>query len=367
MSSSAPFIANNAALQQAGLAQQQGYQNAATQNIGQAMSSASPYMQGMAGLTQAGLGTGQQYLSGATGLTQQALQTGQQMGAQAQPYYAGALQAAKPFNQGSAQLTQAALQSAQPGNQAAQQYLQAGAQSVNPQELNYNQYMNPFLSNVVQAQQALQAQENAQARSAMQGKAIQAGAFGGDRAGIEQANLARQQSLANQANLSNLLQSGFNQAQAAAQQQQGVGLGAAQANRQAFQNFAPQLLQIGQQILAALVEGLAVLGQLHAPGGAVQEAGPQLRLQLLHGQGGAGLGQDRPACVKQSRQPTGGLRPLRRGQEVGLGRRLHRGRHGGSLLAEGSRPRGRALRVGELAYLQPLQRCRSACLTLPHG
>lgn len=237
-----------AALQGISQAQQQGtaYNQAAGKNIFNAMGSAAPYMQGMAALTQAGLGQGQQYLGGATGLTRQAIETGQRYANQAQPFYTGALQAAQPFNR------------------AAQQYMQAGAEAVGPGELNYSQYMNPYMKDVVQAQQALQAQENAQARSAMRGKAIQSGAFGGDRAGIEQANLARQQSLANQATLANLLQSGYGQAQQMAAQQQGVGLSAAQANRAAQQQAAQQAAALGQQGYAqqlGLGQALAALGQ----------------------------------------------------------------------------------------------------------
>lgn len=239
---------NQAALQGISQAQQQGtaYNQAAGKNIGNAMSSAAPYMQQMAGLTQAGLGQGQQYLGGATDLTQRAIQTGQQYAGKAEPYYTGALQASQPLNQ------------------QAQQYMQAGTQAVNPNALDYGQYMNPYMSEVVQAQQALQAQENAQQRSALQGKAIQSGAFGGNRSGIEQANLARQQSLANQATMANLLQSGYGQAQAAAQQQQGVGLGAAQANRAAQQAAAQQAAALGQQQYAQQLgvgTGLAALGQ----------------------------------------------------------------------------------------------------------
>ena len=239
---------DQAALQGISQAQQQGtaYNQAAGKNIFNAMDSAAPYMNQMGQLTQQGLGQGQQYLGGATDLTRQAIATGQQYANQAQPYYTGAMQAAQPFNA------------------QAQNYLQQGTQAVNPNALDYSQYMNPFMGNVVQAQQALQAQENAQQRSAMQGKAIQSGAFGGDRAGIEQANLARQQSLANQATLANLLQSGYGQAQAAAQQQQGVGLGAAQANRAAQQQAAAQAAALGQQQYAqnlGLGQGLAALGQ----------------------------------------------------------------------------------------------------------
>ena len=52
-----------------------------------------------------------------------------------------------------------------------------------------------------------------------------------------------------------------------------------------------QFVHIVQQVLAALVKGLPVLRQLHAPRGAVQQARAQVGLQLLHGQRGAGLGQ----------------------------------------------------------------------------
>ncbi|WJN58562.1 hypothetical protein OH686_07420 [Pseudomonas sp. SO81] len=50
------------------------------------------------------------------------------------------------------------------------------------------------------------------------------------------------------------------------------------------------LVGVGQQILATLVAGLAILGQLHASGRAVQQAGTELVLQLLHLQRDAGLG-----------------------------------------------------------------------------
>ena len=306
-----------AALQGISQAQQQGtaYNQAAGKNIGQAMSSAAPYMQGMAGLTQAGLGQGQQYLGGATGLTQQAIQTGQQYAGQAQPYYIGALQAAQPLNQ------------------QAQQYMQAGTQAVNPEALNYSQYMNPYMKDVVQAQQALQSQENAAQRSAMQGKAIQAGAFGGDRAGIEQANLARQQSLANQATMANLLQSGYGQAQAAAQQQQGVGLGAAQANRAAQQQAAQQAAALGQQQYGQTMgvgTGLAALGQQQygqalGTGAQIGQLGQQGYAQNLGA--GAQLGQVGQQLYAQN---------IGQGQAIqGLGQQQYAQGLGGSQAAAG--------------------------------
>ena len=246
LGSASPYLQENAALQRQGYGQEQAYQQAATQNIANAMASAAPYMQQMAGLTGAGLAQGQNYLQGATGLTQQAINVGNQYAQQAQPFYTGALQAATPLNQ------------------AAQNYLGLGAQNVYAQPLNYSTYMNPYMSNVVQAQQALMNQQNLQQQAALQGSAIGAGAFGGDRAGIAMSNLMQQQDLANQATLSNLLQSGYNQAQQVAAQQQGVGLAAAQANRAAQQQAAGQAAALGQQQYGqqlGLGQALAALGQ----------------------------------------------------------------------------------------------------------
>lgn len=50
------------------------------------------------------------------------------------------------------------------------------------------------------------------------------------------------------------------------------------------------LVGVGQQVLAALVAGLAVLGQLHTAGGAVQQAHTEVILQALYQAGDAGLG-----------------------------------------------------------------------------
>ncbi len=52
-----------------------------------------------------------------------------------------------------------------------------------------------------------------------------------------------------------------------------------------------QLVHVRQQVLAALVVGLAVLGHLHLARGPVQQARAERAFQLLHGGGDAGLGQ----------------------------------------------------------------------------
>lgn len=193
----------------------------------------------------------------------------------AQPYYAAATQqlggaqaTALPFYQQAAQQVGQAQASAQPLQQnAANAYNQAyagaqpfqglatgltlaGAQGVDPSQLGsqqINQYMSPYLSNVLQGTAALQNQMNQQAMSGQTGNAIRQGAFGGDRAGIAAANLAQQQQLASNKTFSDILNTGYGQALGTAQQQQQLGLSAAQANRAALQNAAQQALGIGQQ------------------------------------------------------------------------------------------------------------------------
>lgn len=203
---------------------------------------------------------------------------------QAQPYYGAATQG-----------TQAALQAGQPFQNLAAQAALTGSQAVSPEQFSQQgiqQYMSPFMNNVVAQTLAAQAQQNAQQRRALTGEAIKAGAFGGDRSGIAQANLAYQQNLANQQTIANLLQGGYGQALGAFQQQQGVNLAAEQANRAAQQQLAQQALAIGQQ------------GYGQQMGAAQQMAGLG---QALFGQG------------VQGAQTLSGLGQTQYGQQLGGG------------------------------------------------
>ena len=180
-------------------------------------------------------------------------------------------------------------------------FLNAGTQNVDPTQFGQaamNQYMSPYLNDVVKSQQALMDQQNGQQRSQLQGNAIQSGAFGGDRAGIAQANLAQQQGIANQATLSGILNQGYGQALGAFQQQQGVKLGADQANRAAQ--------QYGQQASAAL--GQQQYGQNLGAGQNLANIGNTLYGQNLgQGQALAGLGQQQYAQGLGAAQAQAGL------------------------------------------------------------
>lgn len=129
-----------------------------------------------------------------------------------------------------------------------------GMKSAQPGALNLEQFYNPFQQQVIDATMRQMGQANQQAQSGALGTAISSGAFGGDRAGIAAANLANQQGLAMGSTLAGLNAQNYNQALAAAQQQQGVYLGATQAD------------------LARLTQG----GQFYAGlGQAAQQAGLQ--------------------------------------------------------------------------------------------
>lgn len=138
-----------------------------------------------------------------------------------------------------------------------QPYFQAAtnmaAQAANPLQMQQfsqnaiNQYMNPYLNNVVGAAVANINQTNAQQQQQVLGNAIQRGAFGGDRAGIAQAELARQQGLANNATIANLLGQGYSQAQQQFNTQQATDLATQLQNRNLLSQNALNLANLGTQ------------------------------------------------------------------------------------------------------------------------
>ena len=229
----------------------------------------------------------------------------------AQPYnqlaggqYAQGLGQGQDLTGASSYGTQQALMGAQPFQQIATQFMGSGAQAVNPNELGadqINQYLSPYLGTVLQGTAGLLNQQNQQQQSGQMGNAIRSGAFGGDRAGIAAANLNQQQNLANAQIFSGILNQGFGQALNTAQQQQQLGLGAAQANRAAQQQAAQQALGIGQQ---GFGQGLAAAQQQGNLGqqlfGMGSTTGQNLAAlgQQIYGQG-TGTAQAQAALAQQ--------------------------------------------------------------------
>ena len=141
------------------------------------------------------------------------------------------------------------------GQQAAQQGIASLQQAAAGP--NISQFYNPYQSYVLDEINRQAGQQQNQ----LSAQAVQAGAFGGGREGVQRAELQR----ATQANIGQAQQQGFNTALQSAQQQQQVGLGAGQAllgagaQQQAMQQGDIQSLlqaggiqqQLGQQALEA--------------------------------------------------------------------------------------------------------------------
>jgi hypothetical protein len=151
--------------------------------------------------------------------------------------------------------TNTAAGMAQPYFGAATGFALAGAQPVNPAALDTSKYMNPYLQTVLGSTEAMVNQQNQQAQAGQTGNAINQGYFGGDRSGIAQAVLSGQQELAGGQLYSGIASDAYQQALAAAQQQQGVGLAAAQANRAATQQTGETLAGLGAGAQSAALAG----------------------------------------------------------------------------------------------------------------
>lgn len=114
------------------------------------------------------------------------------------------------------------------------------------------QYYNPYQQNVIESSKAMMAQQNAQQQADLTARAIQQGAYGGDRSGVARAALMGQQALANQQVLSGLQQQGYQQAVNQYNQQQQQAIGAAQQG-------AYSLGQLGLQGQQAALQGIQAL------------------------------------------------------------------------------------------------------------
>lgn len=223
------------------------YYQSATQGVQSALQSAEPYQ---TAATQSVAGAGE----AASPLTSQAelglgaaLAAGQPYQAAATEAVTGAGEASSPFIGQAAQGLGAALAANAPYQELATALGLAGSQAVTPQALDVNAYMSPYTKSVADTTLQALRQQQQQEMSGQLGSLARSGGFGGDRAGIIAANLAKQQQLGTAQALAPIYQQGYAQALAAAQQQQGVGLSAEQANRTALQQTAQQMAALGQQ------------------------------------------------------------------------------------------------------------------------
>ncbi len=310
------FVSPINAQQQAGIA-----------GVNQSAGAYAPYLNAAAGAVNNAAGTAMPYFNAANesinnaaatgaGGTMQAynpLAAGQ---AQASGLNAGALQAftgaqagAQPYMGAATSAALTGLGAAQPFNMAAANLASGSAQAVNPSGLDsaaINKYMSPYLDTVLKGALDPMIQMQGQEQSALKGNQILGGAFGGDRANIASAQLAGQQSLARGQLASGILQNAYGQAVNTAQQQQGVGLSAEQANRAAlgqaaqltsgiggqmygqFSGTGEQLANLGQAgygMSANTGQNLASLGQQEFGQGAATSAQQAALAQQMYGQG----------------------------------------------------------------------------------
>lgn len=241
-----------------------------------------------------------QFVAGLTP-TQQAGIVNTSMGAGvAQPYYGAAVQnIGQAQNIGSAYAGGAetaynqAAQMAQPYYQAATEYTLAGSQGIGPGALQTGRYFDPFAQTVAGSTLAALRQQQGQERSQLAARQASTGAFGGDRSGLERSNLARQQELATAQAISPIYSQAYQNALQTAQQQQGVGLSAAQANRAALQATGQQLSGLGQGLFG---QGMQ-LGQAY--GGLGQQ---QFGQGVTAGQQIAGIGTAAQQAALQGAQ-----------------------------------------------------------------
>jgi hypothetical protein len=172
------------------------------------------------------------------------------------PYtpYAGALTAGlTPTQQSGINNVNAAYGSAQPYIDTAAGYATQGASAIDPSQI--ERYYNPYTQSVIGATQANFNESNARQQQDVLGNAASRGALGGDRVGVAQAELARQQKMAQDPVIAGLNSQNYAQALQAAQADRGAaqyGAGAFSGLGQAAQNAALQGAQA--QIGAGSVE-----------------------------------------------------------------------------------------------------------------
>lgn len=167
---------------------------------------------------------------------------------EAQPYYAAA-----KSGLGAAQAA------TNPINAAAEAGTAASSSPLTGQQI--DQYLSPYLNDVMGSTSKLLGQQNEQAQSGQLGNAIRSGAFGGDRTGIAAANLNQQNQLASANILSGIANQGYQSALSTAQGQQQIGLAGAK-----------QLADIGS---TAYGEGANTASEMGALGSGAQSAGLQ--------------------------------------------------------------------------------------------
>lgn len=206
----------------------------------------------------------------------------QNIGSQPLQQYTGPLVAGfTPDQTASMQEIQGAQGLATPYLNAATQYAGLGAAPIyqNIQQFSpdaVSQYQNPYNQQVVQATQNLFNQQNAQQQNQLVGNAAAAGALGGDRQAVAQAQLAGQQQLTEAPQLANILSQGYGQALGELNTQQQLQANVMGSDAYRASNAAYQLGGLGSQAQQEALSGASALQQ----SGSLQQAMAQQQLNI---------------------------------------------------------------------------------------
>ena len=181
------------------------------------------------------------------------------------------------FQAGLGQLTQDAISAAgglgsfQPFLQTAATEASQAGQFVGPNA--YQQFMSPYQQEVINTTLSEFDRQTQAGIPGLKNQAIQSGAFGGAREGVQQAEFLSGQARNRAALQAQLLQQGFGQAQAAA--------GQAFNQQQALSQQQSQLAALAPQLVGSQIAGLTTLGGIQQ---AQEQAGLSAQQQLAQQQ-----------------------------------------------------------------------------------
>jgi hypothetical protein len=157
--------------------------------------------------------------------------------------------------------------SATPYYDLATSYGKAGAAAINPNDI--STYMSPYTQKVIDATRANFGETNAQQQSQVLGGAAKVGALGGDRVGVAQAELARQQKLAQDPVIAGMYDKSYTDA-----------MNVLQGNRAAAGQGAFTFGSLAPSIQNSKIQG----GQAQIGAGTVQQGTDQAKLSAEYQQ-----------------------------------------------------------------------------------
>jgi len=161
------------------------------------------------------------------------------------------------------------IQGAKEQDLAAQQALTSGLGFLQPSQANIDKFMNPYQQSVIDSAMTQLDRQADIRRAGADAQAIQSGAFGGSRQGVQRAETERNLQNTKADTLARLLSSGFGQAQKASQEAGRLSGGIGQA----FGTLAGTTSDIGRLQQALGQADVSQLSQLGAMRQAQQQAG----------------------------------------------------------------------------------------------